>query len=403
MNALASTNRRLRVALVTNRFLPQVGGAEINIGHQARYLARHVDLTVFCPRRVAAPAAAVQNGYRIRRLDDWLNRRRVYPNNRSDTFCPALFFRILAGRFDLLQCFPAFNRNNLLAALAARLAGTKIIFCFFDYLDYAKIIKSTGRIDPGMIDAHVPNAKIRWLLRRIDQAYAISNREVAFLRRYVGHVEFSPVPILVDEYLGDVPSPRARHGIPESDFVFLCLNRISVVKGQDLALEAFLRVAGALPGSRLVFVGNTQAEPELTARMEARIAASGLRDRILFTGLVERPELLGWLRHADIQVIPARFMNAGAVVVESWASGTPVIQSDAVDPNLVREGENGFGFPRQDVAALAAKMELAYRQRERLPALGVASREMVRDKYTYEALTRQYLAAYSRLTGHRFG
>ncbi len=396
---MSTPSRRLRVALVTNRFLPQVGGAEINIDHQARYLARAVDLTVLCPLRVEVPSVEERDGFRIERLADRLNAERKFPNNRSETFCPSIFHRILTGGFDLIHCFPALNRNNMLAALAARLTGKKIIFCFFDYLDYAAIIKKTGQVDPRVIERHQPNFKSRLVLGWMDHIFAISNREIAFLSRYNRHVSYSPVPILLDEYKDPVPSPREKYGLGERDFVFVCLNRLSVIKGQDLALEAFAEVAGQLPGAKMVFVGNHQAEPTVTRKMQDLVAARGLGDRVLFTGLVEREELLGWLQHSDLQVVPARFMNSGAVVVESWISGTPVLQSDAVDPNLVIEGVNGFNFPSLDVPALAAKMLEAYRRREELPAMAAEGRKIVLEKYTYEYLTSLYLETYSRVTG----
>ncbi len=392
-------SRRPKVALITNRFLPQVGGAEINIDHQARHLARHVDLTVFCPRRVEGPVREERDGFRIVRLPDWLNRAGQFPNGRAETFCPSVFFRILFGRFDLIHCFPALNRNNMLAVLAAKLSGTKVVFCFFDYLDYAAIIRRTGRVDPKVIEGHQPNFKSRKCLAAMDQIFAISEREIAFLRRFNRHVAYSPVPILPEEFSSPAPSPRHRHGVGEEEFVFLCLNRISAIKGQDIALDAFLLAADRLPGCRLVFVGNTAAEPDLTARMLDRVAASGFQDRVIFTGLVEREELLGWLQYADIQVVAARFMNSGAVVVESWISGTPVIQSDAVDPNLVVEGQNGYGFPADDPASLAEKMVVALHERAGLKRLAAKGRELVLEKYTYDYLTRLYLETYSRVTG----
>jgi glycosyltransferase involved in cell wall biosynthesis len=391
------TERRLRVALVTNRFLPQVGGAEINIDHQARHLAREVDLTVFCPKRVDGPAEEVRDGFRIVRLRDWLNPGNHFPNPRANTLCPSLFRHILTGNFDLIHCFPALNRNNMLAMLAARLRRTGIVFCFFDYLDYAAIIRATGRVDPDVLAGHVPNRKSRMFLSWMDRIFAISFREIAFLRRYNPRVEYSPVPVLPEEFLRPAPSPRARYGIGEGEFVFLCLNRISAIKGQDIALEAFLRTADRLPGCRMVFVGNTTAEPDLTARMQAQVAASGLGDRVHFTGLVEREELLGWLQHADIQVVPARFMNSGAVVVESWISGTPVIQSDAVDPNLVEEEKNGYVFRAGDLDELGEKMIRALAARDRLPALAAAGKALVLQKYTYDYLTDLYLKAYTAI------
>ena len=105
---------------------------------------------------------------------------------------------------------------------------------------------------------------------------------------------------------------------------------------------------------------------------------------------VERDEVLGWLRHGDIHIIPVRFMNSGAVVVETWASNTPVIQSDAVDPNLVVDGVNGFSFPSEDVDALVEKMEKAYLSKDNLPRLANEGRKLVDEKFNYDYLINLY-------------
>ena len=84
-------------------------------------------------------------------------------------------------------------------------------------------------------------------------------------------------------------------------------------------------------------------------------------------------------------------------MVESWAAGTPVLQSDAVDPNLVVDGENGYLFPSEDVDALARKMLEAYQKRPQLPALGKNGKQLVLKHFTYENLIQIYETRYTEL------
>jgi glycosyltransferase involved in cell wall biosynthesis len=294
------------------------------------------------------------------------------------------------GGFDVIQCFPSLNYNNTLAFGVAKALGTPIVLCFFDYLDYAGIIAETGRIDPDVLARHEPGLRERWMLRHIDHCFAISNKEIAFLRRYTDRVSYSPVPIELSEYDAPPEDPRPRYGIPPGDFTFLCLGRVSRIKGQDLAVSAFADVAHELPGSRLVVVGRNDYEPAILEEMRATAQRAGIGDRVIFTGQVERAEVLGWLAHADVHVIPVRFMNSGAVVVESWASRTPVIQSDVVDPNLVEPGKNGFLFRSEDTADLARQMRAAVAARDHLDALAERGRALVLERYTYEYLTKLY-------------
>ena len=126
-----------------------------------------------------------------------------------------------------------------------------------------------------------------------------------------------------------------------------------------------------------------------------------LEDRIIFTGMVEREEVLGWLRNADIHVIPVRFMNSGAVVVESWISGIPVIQSDVVDPNLVQERVNGYLFKSEDVDELSEKMKLAYSERSKLKEMAKVGERLVRERYTYEYLSELYETTFSAIVKNK--
>jgi glycosyltransferase involved in cell wall biosynthesis len=399
-----AARRKLRIALVLNRFWPEVGGAETNLYFQAIELARQFDVTIFTPKRLADEADYEEHqGFRVHRLPDARNRGGRYPNLASGTLMPGLLPRLLRGGFDLIQVFPSLNHNSLIAFIASRLARTPFVFCSFDFLDYATLIREGGgRLDVNVIAGHTPSRREAFVLRRAEHVFAISQRELAFFRRYNPSASYSPVPVLVDEYLEPAASPRGRHGIGEQDFVFLCLGRVSEIKGQDLALEAFVRMHERAPGSRLAIVGRNDYEEGFVAAMRRRVQDAGLGDRVLFTGMVERPEVIGWLAHADAHVIPVRFMNSGAVVAETWAAGTVVIQSDAVDPNYVVNGDNGYLFRSEDIDDLAARMLDAHGNRPGLAAMAERGRAFVLENLTYQRLVELYAAEYRRLVPRAF-
>ncbi len=387
-----------RIAIVTNRFYPEVGGAETNIYYQARMLAEDNDVTVICPKRIDKPQVEIIDGITVYRLKDTYNRKKLYPNKKAKTFCPDLFGMIMFGHYDVVQVFPALNPNNMLAFFAAKLSKTPIVLASFDYLDYASIIKKEGSINPDILRFHRPKAKQRFFLKRFDYIFAISNKEIDFYKKYNENVEYSPVPILLEEYKGQKINPKAKYDIKDSEFVYLVLGRICNVKGQDIALRAFKQVASEIPNSKLVFVGRFDYEPEFYDEMQKFIRKNNLMDRVIFTGMIERDEVLGWLRYSDIHVIPVRFMNSGAVVVESWISDTPVIQSDVVDPNLVVDGKNGYIFPREDSKTCASKMIKAYKEKDKLAELAQTGKELVEKKYTYRYLTDLYLRVYDKIS-----
>jgi len=382
--------KRRKIAIVTNRFYPEVGGAETNIYYQAMELAKFYDITVICPKRMNLPSPELVDGIRIVRMLDAYNFPPQYPNLKAKTLCPGLFFHLISKGYDAIMCFPAINYNNMLAFLAAKLTATPVLMCFFDFIDYAAEIKSEGKIDPNILQSIKPGLLQRIILKGLDAVFAIADKEIDFIRRYNSRIEYSPVPIRLEEYENPVPNPRAKYHIPANAYVFLCLGRVSSIKGQDIALHAFAKALPEMRGARLVFVGRTDYEPDFYSYLESYISQNMLGEAVLFTGMAEREEVLGWLKYSNIHVIPVRFMNSGAVVVESWISGIPVIQSDVVDPNLVIEDYNGYLFKSENVTELAAKMFLAYHSKNRHAKLAENGAALVRSKYTYEYLTGLY-------------
>jgi glycosyltransferase involved in cell wall biosynthesis len=391
----------LKIAIVLNRFYPEVGGAETNLYFQANALAEKYDITVFTPRRLEeTPAAETLNGYRIKRLFDILNPFSHYPNIRSKALMPGIFFRILFGKFDIVQVFPSLNYSNILAFAAARLSGKPFVFCSFDFLDYATIIKeSDGKIDCEMVKKYTPKYREKYMLKHSSHIFAISNREMDFFKQYNENVSYSPVPVLTEEYEKKVPSPRSEYNLSDKDFIFMSLGRVSSIKGQDLALQAFINIKDEIPSAKFVVVGRDDYEESFIKEMKDKIKSNNIEDRVIFTGMVERDEVIGWLRYCDIHVIPVRFMNSGAVVVETWAAGTPVIQSDAVDPNYVIEGKNGFLFQRENVEMLTEKMLKAFKEKDKFNKMAEEGRKFVMENITYENLISIYSDVYDRITG----
>lgn len=395
--------KRLRIALVTNRFYPEVGGAETNIYYQARYLAETNEVTVFSPKRMRFPALERVSGFRLRRLFDLLNRPPSYPNLKSKTLCPSLFWYLMVGKYDVIQCYPSINYNNIIAFIVAKIKKIPYIICFFDFMDYASHLKRYGKIEPDILDQKPLKWYQKIILSKMDYGFAIAEREIAFLKKYNPHIEYSPVPILSSEFEVPVDKPPLMNTWPAEHFVFLCVGRVSHIKGQDIALDAFCSVSSQMPDAKLVFVGRTDYEPEFLEAMKEKMYNAGISEQIHFTGKVERSEVIAWLRNSDINLIPVRFMNSGAVVLESWVSGIPVIQSDAVDPNLVVDSENGYLFTSGDAKACAEKMLLAYKQRDQLPQMAARGKNLVKTKYSYEYLTELYQKTYQKLMSRRYG
>jgi glycosyltransferase involved in cell wall biosynthesis len=119
-------------------------------------------------------------------------------------------------------------------------------------------------------------------------------------------------------YLNGCPGP-----------VVLNIGRLSEKKGHDVLVEAFSIAARDRTDARLVLVGPD--DEGLQARLSELAAESGIRDRIVFTGMLRGKEKLGALAAADVWALPSATENFGVAVIEALAAGVPTIVSPAVN------------------------------------------------------------------------
>lgn len=132
---------------------------------------------------------------------------------------------------------------------------------------------------------------------------------------------------------------------PSDDFVeftgrfsknFIAVGRISIEKGSDRLVDAFLVVAEENNDVGLVMVGDGPLRLEL----ESRVRLAGFSDRVFFTGHLRSP--FGHMKHCDALVMASRHEGQGIVVLESFVLGLNVVSVDIPGPSsLLRDG-SGF-------------------------------------------------------------
>ena len=254
--------------------------------------------------------AAFRNVWRLRRL------RRVI-----ETEAP-----------DLLLSF--LDRNNVLSVLATRALPRRV-----------PVIISE-RTDP-----HGRSIGTLWgVLRRLTYPWADclvvqTDHALAFFTgraRAKGRV--IPNPVFPTEAVEPVPV-RARNRV-------VTLGRLDWVKGHDLLIEAFARLAPEHPDWDLAIHGDGPEQPAL----QERIRALGLVDRICLAG--SRTDVAACLAEADLFVLSSRVEGFPNALAEAMAAGLPVVSFDCASgpSELIRDGLDGILVPPGDVVALGAAM-----------------------------------------------
>ena len=183
---------------------------------------------------------------------------------------------------------------------------------------------------------------------------------------------------------------RAGWNIAPDSFVFGFVGRLSAQKAPERLIEAFRRIAPALPQAKLVMIGFG----ELQQAVEAQIRETGLGGRIVLTSEISGSSAM---QAFDALVMPSRYEAMSYVMLEAAAAGLPMVLSDVGGASTVlKDGENGFLVANEDdPAALAAAMQ-ALAAPDRYGAIKAAA-EARSQNYSLEAMVAATEAVYRSL------
>jgi len=141
------------------------------------------------------------------------------------------------------------------------------------------------------------------------------------------------------------PAHRRADALP-GEVSVLYAGRLTLEKGADLLVDAFLTAQERDPRLHLCLVGGGPEEAEMRRR---------LGDRATFLGWLEGDALAVAYASADAFLFASRTDTFGQVLVEAQASGVPVVAVDEGGPrSIVRDGETGLLRPAEPEALAEA-------------------------------------------------
>lgn len=373
----------VRIALITRRYPPLIGGAEKVLSYLARALAEAgADVTV-----VTSQLGSGKDGAAI-----VADSRPAHPS-----------LRVVHLATSRLRFFGTwlYMRN-----LRRWLAQSRVDLAYVSMLKhdaYVTVGEALRRAFPVVLRPEGAGAtgdlawqhwgrfgrQIALRCRKADAVVAIS----AAIRAELEQAGYDParihdlpngVPIPAEPWH---PRPGWREA-PRAVFV----GRLAPEKALAVLLDAWPLVRARYPAARLSLVGEGPERPAL----EAQRTRLGLRDAVELPGAASEP--LALLRNADLFVLPSREEGMSIALLEAMALGIPLVAS-AIPGNqrLVTEGVHGRLVAPGDAGALARAIIEQWDQSETAQVRGLAGRAHVASHYSIEAVARRHLELFENL------
>jgi glycosyltransferase involved in cell wall biosynthesis len=167
-------------------------------------------------------------------------------------------------------------------------------------------------------------------------------------------------------------------------------------------VDGWIARADALPRPQhdgIVVLSVGRAVPEKGFDILTAAAAQAAVRLEIATGGVSEEELARRYVEADVFALLSRHEPWGVVVNEAAASGLPLVLSNRVGAayDLLRDGENGFLVPAENVDAAAGAIRKLAEDADLRRRMGARSRELVR-AWNYEASVESFVAAVREAT-----
>ena len=191
---------------------------------------------------------------------------------------------------------------------------------------------------------------------------------------------------------------RAELGFRDDHVVIGKIARLFHLKGHRYLIQAASHVARRCPQVRFLLVGDGRLRRDL----ERQIAAAGLSDRFVFTGLVSPSRIPALIGAMDVVVHVSLREGLARALPQALIAGKPVVSYDVDGAReVVRPGETGFLVPPQQIDLLADALIQLTEDAPLRERLGGQGRALCTEPFRHEHMTARIREVYLRLLARR--
>ncbi len=250
------------------------------------------------------------------------------------------------GDYDLLD-FHWVYPDGYAGLKWARFFGKKIVvtirgnesICYFENSIRKRILINTLRSVDHIIAVSTD------MKNKVVNEYGVDNRNVTIIPNGVDTQKFYVVE--------KTEAQKKCNLIPGKKYI-LSLCRLSKEKGLEYLLKAFSLMN--MKDCELIMVG----DGPLRAHLVNMAQQLSVADKVHFIGEVLHENARTWYNAADVYCLPSLWEGCPNVIIESIASGTPVVSTNVGGiPDLIPSDDYGFIVPPGNVAQLSVALRNA--------------------------------------------
>jgi glycosyltransferase involved in cell wall biosynthesis len=369
----------VKIALVTRRYPPLIGGAERVLSYLAPALAAEgADVTVLTaqphpPQSAPSTSPVPVNclpAPAIRILGTWIYMRSLrawFAQNAVDIAYVSML------KHDAYATLGAGRKHGFPVVLRPEGAGATGDIAWQSWGRFGRIIgERCKQADAVVAISAAIEQELRVAGYRDDQIVALPNGV--------------PIPAVAWK-----PRPNWQ-AAPAAAFV----GRLAPEKSLETLIDAWPIVRQEYPTAILTIIGEGPERPSL----DARIKQLGLTHAITLPGPSPNPSEA--LEKSDLFVLPSREEGMSIALLEAMALGIPLVATDIPGNRaLVTDYAHGRLVPPGDPAAIARAVLEQWAAPDKAARMAGAARERARKHYSISAVAKRHIELFERLVRAR--
>ena len=290
-------------------------------------------------------------------------------------------------KFDVIHTHS--SKAGIIGRIAGRRAGVPLVVHTIHGLAF-------GPYDSFLKNQLYIRAE-RYAAKRCDRIYAVAQAMIdQCLAAKIGRPEQFKVVysgMELERFLNARPDPalRSQLGIPENVRVIGAVARLFPRKGYEDFFPVAAKVLQRCPGTFLLIMGDGPMRSEYEKTAEAL----GIRDRVVFAGLVSPDRIAEYIALTDAVAHFSLKEGLPRVAVQALAEAKPVVAYPLDGtPEVVLDGKSGYLTPVGDHEASAEALVRILGDETERKKLGEYGRELVRDKFAWRTMSDTLIADY---------
>jgi 1,2-diacylglycerol 3-alpha-glucosyltransferase len=194
----------------------------------------------------------------------------------------------------------------------------------------------------------------------------------------------------------DRNSVRKKYAIQDDEILLFVMTRLTAEKNMEFLIGAALKILKNNNSAKFMICG----DGNLKEVLKKKVLDSGLREKVIFVGIVSGSEKKDYYAAGDIFIYASKSETQGMILTEAMYSGLPIVAVRATGAkDIVENGRTGF-LVSENMDEFGGSVQKLIDDGNLRKKMGEEAGRVAREKYTAKVCAGRMMEVYGMAIKH---